>query len=173
MLTEDERAGMTAFIEGGKGFVCIHVSAQRPDDWPEYHDITGGGWITRVCKHAPYGRFSIDVRKPDHPCADGIDPFETNDELYYECPGKPLQLGWMPGNDVFLTAQYEGKPRPMAWTRRYGEGRVIQTLLGHDGRSFQTPEFQRLILNGVDWVTSRASPRPRHSPGHAQPILLD
>ena len=155
VLTEEERAGMTRFIAGGKGFVCIHVSAQRPDDWPEFHEITGGGWITRVCKHAPYGRFSVDVRQADHPCSQGIAAFETDDELYYECPGLPLQLGWMPGNEVFLTAEYEGKSRPIAWTRRYGEGRVVQTLLGHDGRSFQTPEFQRLILNGVDWVAGR------------------
>ena len=97
VLTEDERTGMTRFIAGGKGFVCIHVSAQRPDDWPEFHQITGGGWITRVCKHAPYGRFSVDVRQADHPCSQGITAFETDDELYYECPGLPLQLGWMPG----------------------------------------------------------------------------
>ena len=155
VLTKDERAGMTRFIEGGKGFVCIHVAAQRPDDWPEFHDITGGGWITKVCKHEPYGPFTVDVREPDHLCAEGIDAFVTNDELYYECPGKPLQLGWFPSNEVFLTAEYEGKPRPQAWTLHYGEGRVIQTLLGHDGQSFTTPEFQRLILNGVGWVTSR------------------
>jgi hypothetical protein len=27
-------------------------------------------------------------------------------------------------------------------------------LLGHDGRSFQTPEFQKIVLNGVEWATA-------------------
>jgi hypothetical protein len=27
-------------------------------------------------------------------------------------------------------------------------------LLGHDGRSFQTPAFQQLVLNGVGWATA-------------------
>ena len=42
----------------------------------------------------------------------------------------------------------------VAWTRKYGKGRVFKTTLGHDGLAFRTPEFQRLILNGVDWVTA-------------------
>ena len=44
---------------------------------------------------------------------------------------------------------------PLGWTRRHGEGRVFVTLLGHNGLSFETPEFQRMVLNGVNWVTNR------------------
>ena len=43
---------------------------------------------------------------------------------------------------------------PLGWTRTYGEGKVLTTLLGHNGLSFETPEFQRIVLNGVDWTTS-------------------
>ena len=42
---------------------------------------------------------------------------------------------------------------PLAWTRSYGSGRVFVTLLGHDGRSVDNPNFQKVVLNGVDWVT--------------------
>ena len=48
----------------------------------------------------------------------------------------------MPGGDF-----------PLGWTRKYGEGRVFVTLLGHDGLSFLNPQFQKIILNGVKWVT--------------------
>jgi type 1 glutamine amidotransferase len=43
---------------------------------------------------------------------------------------------------------------PLGWTRKYGEGKVFVLLLGHDARSFQTPAFQQLVLNGVDWATA-------------------
>ena len=43
----------------------------------------------------------------------------------------------------------------MAWTRRYNNGRVFTTPLGHDAQSFQAPEVRRLVLNGVGWVTSK------------------
>ena len=32
------------------------------------------------------------------------------------------------------------------------DGKVFVLLLGHDGQSFQTPEFQKIVLNGVDWA---------------------
>ena len=143
-LEADERAGLTRFIEGGKGFVCIHISGCRPDAWHDYHDVTGGGWVMDESTHPPYGQFSVRVKNADHPCADDIKDFVTNDELY-------IKLDWRPGNDVFLTADLDGEPQSIAWTRSFGDGRVFSTTLGHDGLSFRTPAFQRLILNGVKW----------------------
>ncbi len=144
-LAEGERTGMTQFIGGGGAFVCIHISGAPADAWPEYHDVTGGGWIFGQSTHPPYGQFRVTMSDPDHPCADGIEDFVTNDELY-------TKLGWREGNHVFLTADLDGVPQPMAWTRSYGNGRVFATALGHNGLSFQTPQFQRLVLNGVDWA---------------------
>ena len=79
-----------------------------------------------------------------------------------------MGLEYSDDNDVFITAtseegthEWRGKSLhmpartfPLGWTRKYGEGKVFVTLLGHDGLSFQTPEFQKIVLNGVDWSTS-------------------
>ena len=71
------------------------------------------------------------------------------------------------GNDYFITADSEeGTPSggggtipggrfSLGWTRKYGDGGVFVTLLGHDGLSFETPEFQRIVLNGVTWATTK------------------
>ena len=147
-LNRNEQSALTQFIGKGGGFICIHISTCRPDDWHEYQDVTGGGWVTGTSTHPPYGQFTVNVNKPSHPCAQGVTDFITNDELY-------TQIAWKDGNDVFMTAELEGETHPMAWTRNYGNGRVFVCLLGHNGLSFQTPEFQKLILNGVMWSTSR------------------
>ena len=144
-LAEDERTGMTQFIGGGHGFVCIHISGALADAWPEYHDVTGGGWMFGHSTHPPYGQFQVNQSDAGHPCAEGIEDFVTNDELY-------TKLGWREGNHVFLTADLDGAAEPMAWTRSYGNGKVFATTLGHNGLSFQTPQFQRLVLNGIDWA---------------------
>ena len=146
-LAKDEQIALTRFVGGGKGFVCIHISGCLPESWPEYHDVAGGGWISGVSTHPPYGQFTIDVKSPEHPCAKTITDFVTNDELY-------TKLGWKSGNDVFLTAELDGETYPMAWTRSYGNGKVFNTTLGHDGLSFRTPQFQQLVLNGLAWTTS-------------------
>ena len=50
-----------------------------------------------------------------------------------------------------------GGTYPLGWTRKYGDGNVYVLLLGHDGRSFETPEFQQLVLNGVDWAAAKVA----------------
>ena len=160
-MTKAEQTGMTTFIKGGKGFVCIHISGAASEDWPEYYDITGGGWILGTSFHPPYGKVTVDVTNPDHAGAEGVSDFTTSDELY-------MGIEYADGNDVFMTADSEegtypwrGEPTPMpggtfplGWTRTYGEGKVFVTLLGHNGLSFESPEFQKIVLNGVAWATS-------------------
>ena len=163
-LSEDQRNGMRDYINGGKGFVCIHISTCLSSTWPEYHDITGGGWISGTSYHPPYGEFAVNVSNSGHPGAQGVADFSTNDELY-------MGLAIKEGNDVFITGTAEegtwpwgpartpqlmpGGTYPLGWTRKYGAGNVFVVLLGHDGRSFETPEFQKIVLNGVDWATAR------------------
>ena len=162
-LSENEQLGMKEFISSGKGFVCIHISGSLPEAWQEYHDITGGGWIGGKSFHPPYGKFTVNVSDSKHAGVHGVADFTTNDELY-------MGLAIKDGNDVFITATSEDWTRltgperqpthmpggtfPLGWTRKYGDGKVFVLLLGHDGQSFQSPEFQKIVLNGVDWATA-------------------
>lgn len=160
-----EQNGLKEFVRSGKGFVCLHISTCRSDAWPEYHEITGGGWITGTSFHPPYGQFTVNVKAPDHPGVRGVTDFGTNDELY-------MGLDIKEGNEVFITGDAEdgtypwgpdrqptfmpGGTFPLGWTRKYGDGKVFVLLLGHDGQSFQTLEFQKMVLNGVAWATGAA-----------------
>jgi type 1 glutamine amidotransferase len=153
-------------VSGGKGFVCIHIATCVSAAWPEYHDITGGGWISGASFHPPYGEFTVNVSDVGHPGAKGVADFSTNDELY-------MGLALKDGNNVFITGEAEdgtypwgpdrnpqlmpGGTYPLGWTRQYGDGNVFVLLLGHDGRSFETPEFQRIVLNGVEWAAAKAA----------------
>jgi type 1 glutamine amidotransferase len=165
-LAPAAQAGLQSFIRSGKGFVCLHISTCVPKAWPAYHEITGGGWITGTSFHPPYGEFTVHVSAPSHPGVRGVSDFTTPDELY-------MGLAVNPGNELFLTADAvsgthpwgpERQPKampggtfPLGWTRQYGAGKVFVLLLGHDGRSFQTPAFQQLVLNGVDWATAASA----------------
>ena len=148
-LSENEQVGMKDFISSGKGFVCIHVGTILPDSWPEYHDITGGGFVLGESFHPPYGKVTVNVSDSKHPVVHGVADFTTYDELY-------MGLAFRDGNDVFVTGTTEDIPGatfPLGWTRQYGDGRVFVLVLGHDWQSFHNPEFQKLVLNGVDWAT--------------------
>jgi type 1 glutamine amidotransferase len=166
-LTPAEQHGLQEYIRSGKAFVCLHISTCRPTAWPEYHEITGGGWITGTSFHPPYGEFTVNISAPGHPGVRGVSDFKTQDELY-------MGLALTEGNNVLITADaaagthpwgpqrqpkaMPGGTFPLGWTRQYGAGKVFVLLLGHDARSFQTPEFQQLVLNGVDWATASTTP---------------
>ena len=68
-MTSEQQAGMTQFISGGKGFVCIHIAGCASEDWMEYYDITGGGWLLNDSYHPPYGQFEVNITDADSPGA--------------------------------------------------------------------------------------------------------
>ena len=161
-LAAREKEGLKSYIRSGKGFVCIHIACCVPGGWPEFDEITGGGWVTGASYHPPYGEMKVKISNASHTGAVGVSDFVTTDELYMNTTFRPE------GNDVFLTGDSEdgtwpwgpdraptfmpGGTYPLGWTRPYGDGKVFVLLLGHDGRSFETPEFQQIVLNGVAWA---------------------
>jgi type 1 glutamine amidotransferase len=146
-FSEVQRENLAKFVSNGGPLISIHISPDSSPDWPEMKKITGGGWVSGTSNHPPFGRFTVNIKNPDHPCAAGLTDFEIDDESYCD-------LDIQPGIDVFLTAMVEGIERPMAWTHQYGKGRVFNTSLGHAGVSMRNPLFQKHVLIGVDWATS-------------------
>ena len=82
LLSEGEREGLAGCIRDGLGFLCLHISTCLPPEWPEFHQITGGGWITGTSFHPPYGGFRLHVADTGHAVAAGVGDFDTVDELY-------------------------------------------------------------------------------------------
>ncbi len=147
--SEREQAGIKEFISSGKGLVCLHISCHLDLSRPDCRDITGGGWIGCKSLHSPYGKVPVKVSGPKHPGARGVADFTADDELH-------MGMGRRDGNDVFITGSTEEMPGgacPSGRTRKRGDGKVFVLLPGHDGQSCQTAESQKIVLNGVDWVT--------------------
>ncbi len=109
--------------------------------------MTGGGWVSGTSWHPPFGEMSVHIKNPDHPLAAGVSDFETTDECY-------CGLDIQPGIDVFMVGDVEDEERPLGWSTTYGKGKVANIGLGHAGVSVEHPNFQRLILNSVEYVNA-------------------
>lgn len=145
-LSRDEQLFLSLFVGKGGGLIVVHIAGALPENWPQWHDLTGGGWVPGRSYHPEYSQYTVRIADRDHPCVNGISDFVTNDELY-------MDLAQQPDIDIFLTSEFKGQTHPLGWTRSYCDGRIMYTSLGHDGLSFKTPEFQKLILNGIEWTT--------------------
>ncbi|NUN97434.1 MAG: ThuA domain-containing protein [Candidatus Omnitrophica bacterium] len=147
--------------EGG-GLSVIHFAngafnyslPDTPDsDWPEFRKrIVRRVWIhgEGQSAHDPYGKFKVQIAKPDHPITRGMKAFETVDELYYN------QIGELP-IEPLVTAKSanSGRDEPLAWAYDYEQGRVFQTLLGHAAESVRAPGAADLIRRGTAWAAGR------------------
>ena len=96
----------------------------------------------------------MNVSNSDHPCAEGLEDFVTNDELY-------MNIATLPGNDVFLTGESEdgthawgadrsptfmpGGTYDLAWTRSLRQWQSIQ-----DYARTQRPQLPYPAVPAID-----------------------
>ena len=82
----------------------------------------------------------------------GIKDFPYRSEQYY--------MHVDPGNEVLATTTFsdeyapwiEGVVMPVVWKRRYGEGRVFYSSLGHLPKEFAVPEMSTILRRGLLWA---------------------
>jgi type 1 glutamine amidotransferase len=146
-LKREEIDNLLSFVRRGGAFVGIHCAADSFKWNREYVAMVGGKFRT----HPPIGPLKAMRIGGEHPVLDGVDDFENVDEFYY------LDDCRLDDKHVVLVGAgpTDGKLRPLAWTSRYGEGRVFVTVLGHGPEAHGSAPFRRLIANGLRWTTTR------------------
>jgi type 1 glutamine amidotransferase len=149
-LPDAQLAKFKAYLERGKPLVALRTSCHAFETWKTFdRDVLG-------CNYAGHhGKdLKIDVRPApgakDSPLLAGVKPYVSGSSLYKVTP---LAGGATP----LLVGQVEGAAeQPVAWTTAYHTGRVFFTTLGHQD-DFKSPEFRRLLLNGVTWALASDS----------------
>jgi scyllo-inositol 2-dehydrogenase (NADP+) len=147
-LTKRQEKSLCQFVRSGGGLVGFHCASDSYVENADFMKMIG----THFASHAPgTPKFGVEVSDHDHELAEGLRNFDIIDEFYI-LERKADDL------DVFMTAQWQGGPQPMAYTRPYGDGRVFYSANGHDERAFRNPEFQRLAIRGLLWAAAEWVP---------------
>ena len=83
----------------------------------------------------------------DHPVTRGIGSFRQHGEKLVRSP----QI--TDGSRVLATV-FDGREQdePVVWVNRYGDGRVVHNLLGHDAASMKSDGFAQLLIGCVEWA---------------------
>ena len=96
--------------------------------------------------------YEITIAARDHPITRGLDDFGVTSEQYY--------MHVDPSNDVLATTTFhprtapwlDGVIMPVVWTRRWGEGRVFYSSLGHSTSDLEIPEVPEIQRRGMLWA---------------------
>lgn len=164
------RNSLLRFVSGGKGFIGFHAAAatfvEYPvyGHWPEFSEMVGG---TENGGH-PWGTDEVVTIKIDDPssplnAAFEGQSFEIADEMYqFQEPDLRGRLRVLLSIDIsktdtdssrrILRVRMDDKDFPMSWIRRYGEGRIFYTSLGHSERIFRHPKLLRHFLAGIQYT---------------------
>lgn len=142
-------AGMLAYLSAGRPLLALHISATAFIDWPEWEKILGGRWVRGSSMHPDQDLARVEVATDAHPIVAGIGDFTVFDERY-------SYLRLSPEIEELAWHEEGGLRHPLLWSRRYGPAPVIFDALGHDARSFQSPEHRTILARAARWLVDQS-----------------
>ncbi len=149
-LSDKGKENLLAFVKGGKGIVVTHLSSASFKEWPEFRALCGRVWVMGTSGHGPRGVFRAGVMDKASPITKNVADFDQDDELYAKLQGDaPIHVL------VQARSDWSQQVEPLAFTLTYGQGRVFHHTFGHDARAINTPEVQKLIVQGTAWAAGR------------------
>jgi type 1 glutamine amidotransferase len=155
-LTPEQRADLLAFVhDDGKGFVAAHSAATAFFSWPQFGELLGG----RFDEH-PWGiaEGTVVVDDPRFPAMRHFPPrVVLRDELYQLkdfSRDRVHVLAHLDASKLDLTKPLVHRKDgdfPVAWSKRYGRGRVFYSILGHDAADWDNPLLQQMYVEAIRW----------------------
>jgi uncharacterized protein len=119
---------------------------------PDFQFLVGGQFVGH-----PGGdgvEYEVRIADREHEITRGLEDFGVRSEQYY--------VHVDPANHVLATTRFPvvAGPHesngevdvPVAWTRRWGRGRVFYTSIGHDPAVFAEPSALELCIRGLLWA---------------------
>lgn len=132
----------------GKPTVMLHCAVhafRKSEKIREWENFCG----MRSKFHDPYQVFSTEKLDMKHPAVKNFPANWTTpgDELYQT-------IEFIEGSTPLLKAKspHDGREHIVCWSHQYGKGRVFATTLGHDMKTAETPEYIRLLTDGIFWA---------------------
>lgn len=139
------RAAIDDLSFGEEGIVVLHHGILAFNQDPVWDDIVG--LTDRTVDGVSHDEsLHVCVADADHPITRGLDDFDITDETY--------DFRDVEGADshVLLTVDHANSMSTQAWTRRHGEARVFNLVLGHDGQAWGHEMFRTVLLRGIGWA---------------------
>ena len=171
------RAGLLRFVREGGGLAAYHGVTHASMDWPEFGQMLGA---IEGSHREPTEIATVKIDDPGNPLMVPFagQSFQHQDEFYrfVEPPLSRETVRVLMTIDVEKTDLNQGRGcgrpcvRPdsdyaLSWIKRYGQGRVFFTSLGHTPAFFASPKLSEFFFRGMQFalgdLDADASPSAR------------
>ena len=150
-ITDEQEKGLLDAIDSGVGYAGWHGGmADSFRNNINYQFMVGGQWVAHPGNIIDY---EVNIINHDDPITAELDDFKMHSEQYY--------MHVDPSNEVLATTTFSGKycewiegsVIPVVWKRRWGQGSVFYSSLGHVAADFEVPEAKEIVRRGILWAT--------------------
>jgi len=148
-LALPSRRALLRFVRRGGGFIGTHSATDTLHSWPGYARLVGG----EFGRHGAVESGRVNVSARPHVTTRGLPrSFQITDEFYEFTAPVPAHARVLARLDPESVPDELGSTLPLAWARRYGDGRVFYNALGHRKETWRDPNFRRLTSRGLAWA---------------------
>ncbi|ULO05083.1 ThuA domain-containing protein [Paenibacillus sp. 19GGS1-52] len=140
-------------VQNGTGLAGCHGgmcdSFRKNTDW---QFMTGGQWVAHPGNDGV--NYAIQFPQSSSPLVAGMEDFNVSSEQYY--------LHVDPAVEVLATTRFpvvdgphslnKAVDMPVAWTKRWGLGRVYYNSLGHHADIVEQPQVKEMMRRGLLWA---------------------
>ncbi len=151
-ITESQKDAYLKLTEQGKPFLFLHHSIVSYQKWPEFEKIVGGKYFVKN-DNVPqelFSNFEHDVWvyskvETYTPVTKGFRELRFFDEVY----------GNVRVSDNVIPLLKTRHPKSMeviAWENKYNESKIVYIQPGHDKRAFEDPDYQKLLLQAIQYL---------------------
>jgi type 1 glutamine amidotransferase len=153
-IADDQLAGLISAVRAGTGFAGWHggiVDAFRNSS--AYLQLTGGQFAEHPGGFVDY-EVEVVPERAEHPIVAGLDRWSLHTEQYWVLTDA--------GSDVLATTRFRAGPAtawrqdvvvPAVWTRRWGEGKIFVSTVGHKLEDLDQREVRTLTERGLLWAS--------------------
>ena len=150
-ISDEQEKGLLDAVKSGVGIAGWHGG--MGDSFrhnTNYQWMVGGQWVAHPGNIIDY---EVNIINHKDPITRDIPDFRMHSEQYY--------LHVDPSNEVLATTTFQteiapwvnGCVMPAVWKRRWGEGRVFYSSLGHGVADFKVPEALEIQKRGMVWAS--------------------
>jgi len=177
-MSPEGKAMLLKAIQDGKGVIGFHCASDtfhskrnsemvRPenvkDEVDPYIQMIGGEFKG----HGSQQKATMKVASNSFPGLEDLKEFGFVEEwynLYNLDPDMHVILVQdttsMPAKNGQREENYRRAPYPATWAKKYGQGRVFYTNMGHREDVWTNPVFQKVVIAGLNWVSGNTKFEP-------------
>lgn len=149
-IEKAELDNLIATVRNGTGLAGFHgTMCDSFRNEPNYQFMTGGQWVAHPGDIIDY---TVEITQPNDPIMQGIEDFAYHSEQYYMHVDPSIEVLATTTFDDSYFPEIAGVVMPVVWKRRFGQGRVFYSALGHVADEFQVPEMAKMFERGALWA---------------------